>query len=78
MTRRYIISCFNRKTKRGAGLLSLFARSNKEAMAMAENILRGSKDMPHDAELFTTFERRVRIQAVNEFIHRAWNPAMKP
>ena len=68
---RYIAKIM--KGDRGAGLLSIHAKSKVEAKRMAQNIV-GQKPWNltcESVESFRGFEKRVRLNAVNELITRA-------
>lgn len=73
---RYIVGVF--KNGRGAGLLTVFARSKKEAEQCAKNVIGYRKLDIGSIESFRKWATpRVRQVAIDTFISQNWNRAMR-
>lgn len=73
--RRYIVGVF--RNGRGAGLLTVFGRSKKQARAAALNVIGKRKLEIGPIESFRKFATpQVKEMAVDFFVAKHWNKAM--
>jgi hypothetical protein len=68
MNKRYIAKIFKRQ--RGYGILSVHAKSLLEAKKMVTIIAHKKGAICNDVESFRSFERKIRRDAVNDYIYR--------
>ncbi len=74
---RYIVGVF--KNGRGAGLLTVFGRSKKQAEQAARNVIGRRKLVIGSVQSFREWATpQVRQMAVDDFVFRNWNRAMRP
>lgn len=73
---RYIVSVF--RNGRGAGLLSVFGKSKKEAEQTARNFIGSRRLVIGSVQSFREWATpKVRQMALDDFICRNWNRIMR-